>query len=177
MDQLLASLYSQVEADTTHAPGPQRVRGWLLPPVYNARQHSLIWAVQVVPRGAAANEDGEATYHAAVFGRQGYFQLDLDAVVDHQSGQKEDAAELVGSLHFNDGRTYEAFDPATDRVARYELPGVFGLTELRSVPWYRKVLRSSLLLPAAGGAALVMGAAAVFLIQVRIARARNRRVV
>jgi uncharacterized membrane-anchored protein len=179
MDDLTRNIRGSVAAGTytmdPDPPGDRKLRGWLQPPVFNAQNHSLIWALEIVPRNAAGNENGEAIYHAVMFGRQGYFRLDLNAVVDHLNRQMDDAVAVFDHLTFADGHGYGDFNPATDHLAPGGLAGVFGLDALHPYPWYRRIPRRDLLAPAAGGAVLVMGAGLLFLYQRRIWYLRNRR--
>jgi len=167
-DDILASIRESGQLPPNHV-----ARGWLQPPTYDPVQHSLTWAVQVVPTGAPDRVSGEAVYHAAIFGRQGYFQIDINTVVDHLDRQRDDVAALLTDIHFLPGHTYADFDAATDPASPKGLPGVLGVTILQRASLIDLILDADLFVPATYGAVLVLGAGLLLLIQMRL-RTKDR---
>jgi uncharacterized membrane-anchored protein len=154
---------------------PRQVRDWQQPPVYDDATHSLVWAPHFVPADASATVSGEAAYHVAVFGRQGYFQLDMTVPVDLDAAPERTAAALVNGLRFIDGRGYDDFDPAADPVAAAGFAQVFGLTTLRRERWYEQAWNSDLLVPGLAGGSLVLGAGVLGLQRLYVRHQRLRR--
>jgi uncharacterized membrane-anchored protein len=173
-DDLLESLRTD-GAGEANAQNEQEVRGWLQAPVYDAQKHSLTWATRFAPKDAPDTVSGQALYHAVLFGRNGYFQLDIDTAVDHLERQREDAAAVLRDMTFLPGHAYSEFNPATDRVAPRGLSAVFGVKAIHAHGWYRGILSNDLLIPGACGVVLILGAGLLVVIQFRIARARNQR--
>jgi len=146
-------------------PPDSTARGWLHPPAYDRAQHSLTWAVQIVPADAPDNVSGESVYHGAIFGRYGYFQIDINTVVDHLDRQAEDVATLLADTHFLPGHAYADFKPATDSASPRGLLGVLGIPVLQRASLFDIMLDNDLFIPAVCGAALILGAGTLLLFQ------------
>ncbi|HEY1412742.1 MAG TPA: DUF2167 domain-containing protein, partial [Rhodopila sp.] len=89
-DDFMASL-----EDTVERRNPDRVarnleersaRRWVAPPKYDPETHQISWAALILPKTAPRESDGEITFHAIAFGREGYIALTMVTSV-----QKADA--------------------------------------------------------------------------------------
>jgi len=123
-DALLAQLKDgarQASAAGAQGPAEPRVLGWIEPPRYDATSRKLVWSI------AAANGKAgrsSANYNTYSLGREGYISMNLVCDASEVDRIKPAVKELLAGLRFRDGKRYDDFNVATDRVASH------GLTEL-----------------------------------------------
>jgi len=94
-----------------------KITGWQQEPVYQDRQHQLLWSLQ--------GEDSAAyrfvNYNIDVLGRDGYFEFTLLSQNQTLKASKQEAEQIISSLRFKDGKRYEDFISGTDPVAKFDL--------------------------------------------------------
>jgi uncharacterized membrane-anchored protein len=176
-DDMLVSL-----KDTVERGNPDRLknklqeleaRRWVRPPRYDPESHQLAWAALIVPKSAPRESDGEVTYHALGFGREGY--VELTVVTGEQKAQEIGLMEdtfLIG-LNFRPGKAYGDELPA-DRRAPAGLAGAMGLDSLHKAEVRASLLAGDTVVPVAGGIVAAIGALSLF-IHIERHRRRNAR--
>ncbi len=93
---------------------------WVQKPTYDAPTHRLAWGLR------AESIDGDkksesVNYRTYVLGREGYIEMNLMTNPEGLNGARPSADQLLAATTFNDGKRYEDFSAATDRVAEYGL--------------------------------------------------------
>lgn len=102
-----------------------KVVGWVEVPSYDAATHRLVWSISSRPKDIQAGGE-DVNYNTYVLGREGYFSLNLVTSTDRVELEKPSVRELLTALHFNTGKRYTDFNPATDRMAEYGLAALVG---------------------------------------------------
>ena len=97
------------------------VAGWVEPPAYDERTRRLVWSALVRGKGQSAGGAESVNYNTYALGREGFYQLNLITGSDRIEGEKKHARTLLAALAFDEGKRYEDFNPATDKVAEYGL--------------------------------------------------------
>ena len=156
-DEILTGLRAAVEADNAQRAAPLEARRWLEPPTYDAEQHRLVWSVLLVQKGAPSSAGGAATYHAVVFGRDGYFQVEVPTSADQVEQHRLDAAGIVQNLYFLAGRDFRDHMP-DDPVAEKILENLLGVREFKKAEALQTFWDSDLAIPSLAGGALIGGA-------------------
>ena len=102
-----------------------KVTRWVEPPAYEAASHRLVWSAEAVLRDGA-DPDPTINYNTYVLGREGYISANLITSASTVDADRQDAAALLQSVSFNDGKRYGDFDSSTDKVAAYGLTALVG---------------------------------------------------
>ncbi|HKO88838.1 MAG TPA: DUF2167 domain-containing protein [Burkholderiales bacterium] len=95
--------------------------GWAQTPSYDAQTHRLRWSLASRDIGAPPDAPQGVNYNTYALGREGYISLNLVTDLGAISKDKAVAEELLGALHFDQGKRYADFNESTDRVAEYGL--------------------------------------------------------
>lgn len=96
------------------------VTGWIEKPTYDETRHHLVWSVGVSEENQPLMKSA-VNYNTLALGREGYFSLLLVTSAATVAADKADAAILLNSIRFVDGKTYADFEESTDTVAAYGL--------------------------------------------------------
>ena len=92
--------------------------GWAQPPVYDAANKRLHWAKEI-KFGEA--EENTLNYNIRILGRKGFLVLNYIAGM-HQIGEINGNIDtLMASVNYDQGFTYDDFNPDVDQVAAYGL--------------------------------------------------------
>lgn len=135
-DELLARLREGTEAGNkerrTRGFPEIEIVGWVERPAYDARTHRLVWSAATRRKGEPASDRG-VNYNTYALGREGYFSLNLVTGLDAIEGLKPRAGELLGALAYRNGKRYQDFNAATDRVAEYGLAALVAGTAAKKL--------------------------------------------
>ncbi|MGE0418239.1 MAG: DUF2167 domain-containing protein [Acetobacteraceae bacterium] len=178
-DDVLASIKAQVEDDNKERSAQGEplltVAGWLIPPTYDAATHSINWAASIPPVTASRERDSEAVHNIAIFGRDGYFLVEIYASAGEIRDKRGDARLFIDHLKFVDGKRYEDFRRGVDPTAHGGLDAVFGVRELRHVGLFEGQLDPDMLMIFLVGGGLTLGAGALGLARYMMYRRRYAR--
>ncbi len=163
----------------TRAPAVT-IEGWLSPPALDDKRRLSV-CVSVASADPAA-PDRFFNCEGWALGREGAIKVGLAASAEQAERLAREIGALVGAIVFDHGKTYEDYDPATDRAAAY------GASDLLIHDVVAKPAPPSAAAPAApatepeGGASLfdtlasllypMFGTGALFLAYIRWKRAR-----
>lgn len=152
---------------------PLGARRWIQPPRYQAATHQLTWAALIVPEDAPRDSGGDVIYNAIAFGREGYLQLAVPASMERADTALPFIAAFLNGVVFLGGKGYADTEP-TDPRAPDGLAGAMGLDWLRHTPPMDWLFASDLIIPVAGGLA-VIGSLCLFIYTLRYLRRAVRR--
>lgn len=178
-DDILASLEDTVE----HA-NPERLkqnlqareaRRWIRPPRYDRITHQLTWAALVVPKTAPSESDGEVTYHAVGFGREGYVHLTVVSSVQKSDDIAQMADSFLLGLNFVPGKTY-GDAVATDPRAPDGIAGVLGVESLHKARDGFSFWATDAMVPVVGGIVAGIGGISLLIYILKHLRRESRRV-
>lgn len=155
---------------------PRVVEGWRIPPTYDPDTRSILWAVRSYVSGVSTMNESDSTAHLAVFGRNGYFQVDITAAGATLRENARDFPMIANNLRFLEGKRYDDFVAGSDTVSRHGLATVFGVGTLRHVGFMEGELSGERLMIFSIGGALVLGAVIMAGGLVAANRRRNRRI-
>jgi uncharacterized membrane-anchored protein len=178
-DDMLSSLKDTVERGNPdrakHDLLEREARRWVRAPHYDPETHQVSWAALILPKSAPRDSDGEITFHAIGFGREGY--VELTVVTDMQKaeviGQMVD--DFLFGLNFQPGKSYVDVLP-TDARAPAGLAGAMGLVSLHKAESGAGLLAGDTVVPAAGGIVAAVGALSLFIYIRRHLRREARRI-
>jgi uncharacterized membrane-anchored protein len=178
-DDLLSSLNSSVEAGNPdrlkNNLHEREARQWVLPPRYNRETHQLSWAALIVPKSAPRDSDGETTYHAIGFGREGYVELTVVSSVQKAESIGHMVDDFLIGLNFRPGKAYgDAL--RTDRRAPNGLAGAMEVNSLHKAPAAGGFWASDTVIALAGGIVATIGALALMIYVRRHLRQEARRI-
>jgi uncharacterized membrane-anchored protein len=177
-NDILASLN-----DTMERGNPQRVerglpeleaRRWVLPPHYDPETRQISWAALILPKSAPRESDGEVTYQAIGFGRQGYMQITVVSSMQKADQIGHMLEAFLGGLVFRPGTIYDDALP-TDRTAPAGLPGAMGIDAFRKWRAPGNFLASDTVVPVAGAIVATIGALSLIIYIRRQQRRQARR--
>lgn len=179
-DDLLASIKDDIALDNAERAKkslpPRIVEGWRIPPRYDPETHTLLWSVRSYAAGVSSVNESDAVAHLAVFGRHGYFQVDVTAAGATIREYAQDFTLLANNLRFLEGKRYGDFVMGTDTIARHGLATVFGVASLRHVGFLEGELSGERLMIFSIGGVLILGAAIMTGGLIAANRRRNRRI-
>jgi len=128
-DELLKNLKEGTEAANVERRSrglPEfSVVGWVEVPSYDPATHRLVWSVAARAKEAQGRGDG-VNYNTSVLGREGYFSMNLVTSMDRVELEKPATRDLLAALSFKEGKRYDDFNAATDRMAEYGLAALVG---------------------------------------------------
>ncbi len=84
----------------------------------------MIWSILAKDRGVADADSQVVNYDIGAFGRDGFFKFRLITPASNIEQDKLHVLKLLEALHYNNGKRYEDFAEATDKVAKYGLIGL-----------------------------------------------------
>jgi uncharacterized membrane-anchored protein len=178
-DDMLASLNDTVEhANVARLKAnieAREARRWVSPPRYSPEAHQLSWAALVVPKTAPRGSDGEITFHAIGFGRDGYFELSVVTSVQKADEVDRFVAGFLGGLNFVPGKTYGDVQPADKRSAA-GLAGAMGVDSLHKMEADTNFWNSDTVVPVVGSVVAAIGALGLVIYVYRHMRRLRRRV-
>jgi len=111
------------EADVRTARQTQNraFEGFIAQPAFDANAPSLIWAERAAAPGSQAKD---LRYEQKMLGREGVAALTSIGSADQLPEIQTAAADLRGMLSFGEGHRFADFQPASDRVSTYSVPGL-----------------------------------------------------
>jgi uncharacterized membrane-anchored protein len=178
-DDMLASLNDTVEhANAVRLKAnieSREARRWVSPPRYNPETHQLSWAALVVPKTAPRGSDGETTFHAIGFGRDGYIELSVVTSVQKADEVERFVAAFLGGLNFMPGKAYSDVQPSDKRSAA-GLAGAMGLDSLHKMEADTSFWTSDTVVPVVGSVVAAIGALGLVIYVYRHMRRLRRRV-
>jgi len=95
--------------------------GFISQPAFDANAPTLIWAERAA---APASQAKDLRYEQKVLGREGVAGLTSIGSADQMPEIEAAAADLRGMLSFSEGHRFADFQPASDRVSTYSVPGL-----------------------------------------------------
>jgi uncharacterized membrane-anchored protein len=178
-DDMLASLNDTVEhgnaARIKAGVDAREARHWIVPPRYDPERHQLSWAALVIPKSAPRGSDGEITYHAVGFGRDGYVEVSIVTSVQKADQIGRMADMFLSGLNFLPGKGYGDVQPS-DRRSQSGLAGAMGLDSLHQMEVDVDFWASDMVVPVAGGTVAAIGSLALAISIYRHMRRLRRRV-
>ena len=95
--------------------------GFIAQPAFDATAPNLVWAERSAVPGAGGKD---LRYEQKVLGRNGVACLTSIGSADQFDDITAAAADLRGMLSFSEGQRHADFQPASDRVSAYSVPGL-----------------------------------------------------
>lgn len=133
LESLRAGTEEQNKDRTARGMPAMDIIGWVEKPVYDKINNRLVWSLAARDRGAPSGEVETVNYNTYALGREGYFSLDLIAGSDTINSDKIVVREVLGSLHYNDGKRYADFNGSTDKVAAYGIAALVGAVAVKKL--------------------------------------------
>lgn len=99
--------------------GTVELIGWAEPPRYDAVEHKLFWARELLFNG----EQRELNYDMRVLGRSGVLNLNFLASIDQLDAVKAAAPRVLAIANFDEGSRYADYRQG-DKTAAYGLAGL-----------------------------------------------------
>jgi uncharacterized membrane-anchored protein len=178
-DDILASLNDTVAhanvARMKDDEEPREARRWIALPRYNPELHQLSWAALVVRKSAPSETDGEITYRAIGFGRDGYVEISVVTSVQHADEIGRMVDMFLAGLNFVPGKAYGDFQPSDPR-SKTGLAGAMGLDSLHTAEVDTSFWTSDTMVPVVGSAVAGIGALGLVIYIYRHMRRLRRRV-
>ena len=176
-EDMLSSLKDTVERGNTerlkHNLPEQEVRRWIRLPHYDPETHQLSWAALILPKSAPRESDGEFTYHAIGFGREGYVHLSIVTGVQKAEIIGRMADGFLLGLYFRPGKAY-GDAVAADKRAPGGLAGAMTVDSLHKARNDAGFWTTDPVIPITGGIVATIGALSL-LIYIRRHLRRNAR--
>jgi uncharacterized membrane-anchored protein len=97
------------------------LKGWALPPHYDAKSKVLHWAKDLTVEG---NKEDALNYDVRVLGRRGVVSLNCLATMSQVKEVEKHTPELVSMVTFNNGHAYADYDASTDKKAAFGIAGL-----------------------------------------------------
>lgn len=178
-DDFMASL-----KDTVEHRNPDRVarnleersaRRWIAPPKYDPETHQISWSALILPKSAPRESDGEITFHAIAFGREGYITLTMVTGVQKADEVGHMVDVFLAGLNFRPGKAYGDAQPG-DRRAGGGLAAAMGLDSLHKAEATTSFWGSDTVVPVAGSIVAGIGALALMIYIQRQMRRASRRI-
>lgn len=95
--------------------------GFAATPAFDAAAPSLAWAERVAAPGSQGKD---LRYEQKVLGKSGVAGLTSIGSADQMTEIQAAAAEMQGMLSFAEGQRHQDFQPASDQVSQYSVPGL-----------------------------------------------------
>ena len=95
--------------------------GFATPPAFVAEDPSLAWAERIAAPGSQGKD---YRYELKELGRRGVSTLTSIGTADQAPEITAAAAEIAGMLSFNEGERHADFQPSSDTVSAYSVPGL-----------------------------------------------------
>ncbi len=124
-DELLSSMQEEFEAINPQRQaqgyGAMYLIGWAAPPYYDSEKKTLHWAKELKFEGEESNT---LNYDVRVLGRKGILSMNAIAGLEDLEEVNSVLDVVVASAAFEEGNTYQDFDPKLDKVAAYGIGGL-----------------------------------------------------
>ena len=146
-----------------------------MPPSYDPEQHTIAWAALVIPKNAPRESDGEVTFQAIGFGREGYLQLSVVTSEQKAEATKDMLATFLHGLSFQPGKAYTDAQPS-DHRSPSGLAGAMGIDALAKAETDSNLWSSDNVIPMVGAVVAAIGGIALLLNIHRTMRRNSRRV-
>ncbi|MCA8978111.1 MAG: DUF2167 domain-containing protein [Planctomycetes bacterium] len=160
-DELLSDMKESSKAQSEERKkaglGGVELLGWAEAPHYDKVQHKLYWAERLQFEG----EDGETlNYNVRILGRTGLLVVQGVGGIEQLAEVAASSKTLLGVTEFVDGKRYDDFDPAYDKLAAYGIGGLIaGKLALKAGLFAKLLLMLKVLWkPIAIGVAFIGGA-------------------
>lgn len=111
----------EVEVREARAAQGRVFEGFAAAPAFDAAGPSLVWAERVAAPGA---QGADLRHEQRVLGREGVACLTSIGSADQMTEIAEAADELRAMLGFPEGRRHADFQPASDQVSAFSVPGL-----------------------------------------------------
>ncbi len=95
--------------------------GFIAQPAFDSAAPTLVWAERAAAPGAGGKD---LRYEQKILGRQGVAGLTSIGSADQLDAINAAAADLRGMLSFPEGQRHADFQPASDQVSTYSVPGL-----------------------------------------------------
>lgn len=95
---------------------PISLVGWASEPFYDKTSHKLHWAKEIKFGGS---DENTLNYNIRVLGRQGVLVLNYIAGINQKALIEQNLSSVLAMANFDQGHTYDDFDPTLDKVAAY----------------------------------------------------------
>lgn len=112
--------------------------GWAQAPFYDKENKKLHWAKEY---RFGDSESTTLNYNIRVLGRKGYMQLNVIASIDQLEDVNAELDNILASVEFNKGNTYDEFDPEIDEVAAYGIGALVAGKVLAKVGFFGLILK------------------------------------
>lgn len=141
-DELLEEMQSDMKA-----ANPQREEmgypaielvGWASQPFYDSESKKLHWAKELSFDGS---EEHTLNYNIRVLGRKGYLNLNVIGDMGQLELVKANVDGILSSVEFNQGYTYDEFDPDVDKIAAYGIGGLIAGKVLAKAGFFALILK------------------------------------
>lgn len=117
----LADANFETDVRTARRTQNRAFEGFIATPAFTAETPNLVWA----ERAAAPGSQGkDLRYEQKVLGRHGVAGLTSIGSADQLPEIEAAAADLRGMLSFTEGQRHADFQPASDQVSAYSVPGL-----------------------------------------------------
>jgi uncharacterized membrane-anchored protein len=100
---------------------PMTVIGWAEPPSYNAATHKLYWAKEL---SFGSAPEHTLNYNIRILGRRGVLVLNAVASMDQLPLIRQQTADILAAVDFNEGHRYADYLPGKDKAATYGITGL-----------------------------------------------------
>lgn len=124
-DELFQSVKEGTEASNEERKkiggGELHIVDWVQKPSYDAASHRLAWGIRAEAVDDAGRKEDTVNYHTYVLGREGFIEMNLMTDPKSLAAAQPSAQALLAATSFKDGKRYEDFSAATDKVAAYGL--------------------------------------------------------
>ena len=114
------------DADVRSARASQNriFEGFAAQPAFDAETPTLVWAERVAAPGAQGAQGADLRYEQRVLGREGVACMTSIGSADQMTEIAEAADDLRAMLSFPEGQRHADFQPASDQVSAYSVPGL-----------------------------------------------------
>lgn len=117
----LADLTFEADVRTARASQNRTFEGFTTPPAFDAAAPELDWAERVAAPGSQA---ADLRFEQKMLGRHGVACLTSIGSADQLAEITAAAADLRSMLTFPEGRRHADFQPASDQVSAFTVPGL-----------------------------------------------------
>jgi uncharacterized membrane-anchored protein len=152
----------------------REARRWVRAPRYNPETHQLSWAALILPKSAPRESDGEVTFHAISFGREGYIELTVATSLEKAAEIGRMVDNFLNGLTFRPSKAYGDTLPS-DKRAPGGLAGAMGFDSLHKARSEDGFWSSDIIIPVVGGIVAAIGAFSLFIYIQRHLRREARR--
>jgi len=132
--------------------------GWAEPPSYDAGNHKVYWAKDLV---FGSQAEHTLNYSIRILGRHGVLVLNAIAGMDQLPSIRSEAQNVLAAVEFNEGHRYADYLPGKDKAAAYGIAGLIAGAAAVKVGFFKMLLLGLLAFKKALIAAVVVALAFV----------------